>query len=52
MVCIFHSVVFLLTFFSITHTTRKPLSDEEPGKDHHFVTLEEFEESIKMVSAN
>jgi hypothetical protein len=32
----------------VAHTTRKPLPDEVQGKDYNFVTIEEFENTIKM----
>ena len=35
--------------FSISHTTRQPRSDEVPGKDYFFESLEKFEMDIKMV---
>jgi len=32
-----------------SHTTRGRYSDEVAGKDYHFVSLDEFEQGIKMV---
>ena len=32
---------------SVSHTTRKPRSNEVNGVDYYFVSLEEFEELIK-----
>ena len=32
---------------SVSHTTRKPRSNEVNGVDYHFVSSEEFEELIK-----
>ena len=32
---------------SISHTTRKPRSNEIDGKDYHFLTLKKFEDLIK-----
>ena len=35
---------------SISHTTRKPRTNEINGKDYHFVTLEEFNKLVKKKS--
>ena len=35
----------------MSHTTRKPHQEETNGKDYHFVSIEEFEILIKMVSS-
>ena len=33
-------------YFSVSHTTRPPRTNEISGKDYHFVTHEEFEKLI------
>jgi len=35
---------------SISHTTRKPRTNEINGKDYHFVTIEEFNKLVKKKS--
>src|ERR1700754_2363594 len=32
--------------FSVSYTTRKPRSNEIPGKDYHFVSMERFMEMV------
>jgi guanylate kinase len=32
--------------FSVSYTTRKPRSNEIPGRDYHFVSMERFQEMI------
>ncbi|ESO96749.1 hypothetical protein LOTGIDRAFT_143665, partial [Lottia gigantea] len=34
--------------FGVSHTTRSPYTGEENGFDYHFVSLEKFEDDIKM----
>ena len=33
----------------ISHTTKKPNPEETPGKDYHFVNIDQFEQAVKMV---
>ena len=33
--------------FSISHTTRKPRDQENPGEDYHFITQKDFERKIE-----
>ena len=34
--------------FRVSHTTRKPYPEETDGKDYHFVSIDQFENDVKM----
>ena len=45
-----YNALVSIVYFSASHTTRLPSHDETPGKDYHFVSLDDFENGIKMVT--
>lgn len=35
-------------YFRVSHTTRKPYAEETDGKDYNFVSIDQFENEVKM----